>query len=173
MKHIFEIILFVLLTSTAYCQNTDTLKTKFIYKNSAQVELGGHGLYYSLMYERVIFNGHKFKTTGQIGFAYYPPQSGIINVWGPIMINELISFNKHHIELGLGYVFTFEPSYGEQFSADRNNGFIAARLGYRYQRPDGRLIIRVGFTPLIERGFYHVDFHPLGGLAFGYSFGKK
>ena len=47
-------------------------------KNSIQIELGGHGLFYSINYERIIINGDRFKTTGQLGISYYPPNTGII-----------------------------------------------------------------------------------------------
>ena len=144
---------------------------KFNFKNSAQVEVGGHGLFYSFNYERVIFNGSSFKTTAQAGISYYPKKTGVRDLWMPLVINEILSFTKHHIELGAGYVVIREA-----FRDLENNpiswfwsGVLTGRLGYRYQIPDGRINIRVGFTPFLEYD-YNYEFHPSGGLAIGYCF---
>ncbi len=168
-------VLFAVLTCKTYSQNMDTVNTKFFYKNSVQLELGGHGLFYSLHYERVLLNAQKWKTTVQGGAAYYPPQSGIIDIWLPLLLNELISFNKHHIEFGLGYVFTNEAIRSENLEVISRewHGFFTGRLGYRYQKPDGRFLLRVAFTPVFEyQNSTSLEMHPLGGLAVGYTFGK-
>ncbi len=166
------IIIFVLSNACYSYGQKDSLKTKFIYKNSAQVELGGHGLVYSLNYERILVNGQRFKTTGQVGFAYYPASNEsdpckycVRNSRIPIVINEIFSFSKHHIELGVGYVFIRMPPGAYSVGS---GGYFTGRLGYRYQKPNGHLIIRIGFTPI----FRNYNFYPIGGLAIGYSFGK-
>ncbi len=174
MKHIFIVLLFVILTNPTYCQKTDSLKTKFTYKNSVQLELGGHGLIYSLNYERILLNGQRFKTTAQVGFAYYPRWADIIDIWLPVEINEIISFNKHHIELGLGYVFINESTRGvnNTIVSRQWEGLYSGRIGYRYQKPNGRFVLRVSFTPLFGSLDTPFAFHALGGVALGYSFGK-
>ena len=166
------IILLFLFANTICAQTSDS--SKFQYKNSVQLEIGGHGGYYSVCYERIVLNGNRFKTAVQAGVAYYPPKTGILDLWIPIVANEIISFNKHHIEIGIGYIFIYEshrylennPNHWEW------NHFITGRIGYRYQKPNGRLIVRAGFTPIMEglptTNWY--GFHPLGGVALGYSF---
>jgi hypothetical protein len=143
----------------------------FLHKNSFQAELFGHGLLYSINYERIIVNGQRFKTTGQLGMAYYPPSTGYIDIWIPLVFNELLSFNKHHIELGFGHIFTNEAIrlFDKAVYKREWGGFLTARLGYRYQKPQGRLIVRAGFTPIFEyRDFFEI--HPSGGVSIGYSF---
>ncbi len=173
-KSIFIVLLLVFLTIVGYCQKTDSLKKSFTYKNSVQIELGGHGLVYSLNYERVLLNGQRFKTTGQVGFAYYPPGAHIIDIWIPVEINEILSFNKHHIELGFGYVFMNEAIRRENNSVESREweGLYSGRIGYRYQKPNGRFVLRVSFTPLFGSLDAPFEFHALGGVALGYSFGK-
>jgi hypothetical protein len=90
----------------------------------------------------------------------------------PLVINEIFSFTKHHIELGAGYVLIREA-----FRDPENNATswfwsraTTGRLGYRYQAPDGRIILRVGFTPFLEYEGHNYEFHPSCGLAFGYNF---
>lgn len=171
MKTRITLIALIALSCVAHSQMTEVPGTKFTYKNSVQAELFGHGLFYSLNYERVILNGQKFKTTGQLGMAYYPPETGYINVWIPLVVNEIYTINKHHVELGFGHVFTNEALLDFDGSTISRSwgGFLTGRLGYRYQKPNGRLIIRVGFTPFLEYEDFF-DFHPSGGLSIGYGF---
>jgi len=140
-------------------------------KNSFQFELGGHGLIYSFNYERILLNGHKFKTASQIGISYYPPSAGMRDIWFPICINELYSFGSHHIEGGIGYVIIREATRDMEDNLDEWfwSGVFTGRIGYRYQKPDGRLILRAGFTPFMEHGTAH-EFHPSGGISVGYNF---
>jgi hypothetical protein len=48
------------------------------------------------------------------------------------------------------------------------SAFLTGRVGYRYQKPNGRFIFRIGFTPLYELDGN--ELHPSGGLSFGSSF---
>ncbi|MBE0654530.1 MAG: hypothetical protein IH594_12070 [Bacteroidales bacterium] len=149
---------------------------KFSYKNSIQLELFGHGSFYSLNYERVIFNGERFKTLGQAGIAYYTEQSGVIPLWIPLSVNQLFSFHSNHIEVGLGQIIINDrlPDGTDNFRL-----FGGFKAGYRYQKPDGRILIKAAFTPLIDYsssfdrenfGVYVTEFIPWGGLTFGYNF---
>jgi hypothetical protein len=170
MRRIPLLIFSTLIAISSYSQNIDLT---FAFKNSGQLEFGGHGLLYSFNYERILINNPEYKTTGQIGFSYYPPKSGIKDIWIPVLINELLSFNKQHFEFGLGYVFTNEAlrSANNKVVSREWNGFVAGRLGYRYQKPNGRLLIRIGFTPLVEDiDSSNPEIHPLGGVSLGYCF---
>lgn len=161
-----------LLAFVTLCKGQVPIKSEknFEYKNSLQVELFGHGLLYSFNYERLIFNGQRFKTMGQVGLAYYPPSTGIIDIWLPIVINELISFDRHHIELGLGGVLTnYQISTFDNKYRRESDIFFTGRLGYRFQKPNGRLVLRIGFTPFLEYNNYS-EFHPSGGISAGYNF---
>lgn len=146
---------------------------KFKFKNSVEAELFGHGLFYSVNYERLIINGEKFKTLGQIGVAYYPKSTGLIPIWMPIMINQLFSIKKHHIEIGIGQIIYNDELPDGKDDYELFGGF---KIGYRFQNPNGRLLLKIAFTPIIgywdklERISRNIEFHPLGGLTFGYSF---
>jgi hypothetical protein len=165
-----SLLLFALVNSSI--QANDSLR--FTYKNSVQFELGGNGGFYSFNYERIILNGKRFKTSGRVGVAYYPPSSGIIDLWIPVLINEIYSFGKHHIELGLGYAFTYSATRDAENNPSNWEweGFYTGRLGYRYQKPNGRLILRAAFTAFLEGPppFIYYNFHASGGVALGYAF---
>lgn len=169
MKKIITTAIIILVTMTVFSQEKVNLPIEFQHKNSIQLELFGHGLFYSLNYERILINGENYKTTAQAGFAWYPPATDVREFWLPFSINELISFNQHHIEFGLGTAFTNEEMQGLTGETTRDwSTFLTGRAGYRYQKPDGRFIFRIGFTPLYELD--GKELHPLGGVSFGYGF---
>lgn len=169
MKKHLTVFLLSLITLSAISQQTDD--KKFQHRNSFQIELGGHGLVYSINYERILVNAQNFKTTAQLGISYYPPSTGVRDVWMPICVNELYSFGNHHIEGGLGYVVIREARRDTENNPDEWfwSGVFTGRIGYRFQKPDGRLILRAGFTPFMEHGTAH-EIHPSGGASVGYSF---
>ncbi|MFC2079860.1 hypothetical protein ACFLRQ_00130 [Bacteroidota bacterium] len=175
----FIFAVLILMVCSAQAQENN----KYLNLNSVQLELGGHGLAYSLNYERILFNTDIFKIAGQVGFSYYPPFIGFIDYWIPISINEIFSIRNHHIELGVGIIINRVSSRdSENIATDWDwEGFLSARIGYRYQKPNGRFIFRAGFTPIIESNFlssmktvsdfgFITEFHPLPAVSFGYSF---
>ena len=171
MRILTIIILLQFSIQCAFAQHTPIKPLPFEYRNSVQLELGGHGLIYSLNYERILLNGPKLKTALQAGMAYYPPKADIIDIWIPALVNEIISFNEHHMEIGFGYVFTLESTrYLENPPAAWElHGFMTGRLGYRLQKQGSHFIMRAAFTPLLSLE-NETEFHPMGGLSFGYAF---
>jgi hypothetical protein len=165
MRLIITIFLLNIFLGLGFSQDSVIVDKSFRYRNSIQIELFGHGFLYSINYERIILNRQSFKTVGQIGFSYYPRSTGIIELWIPLVFNELISFDKHHIEVGAGYIFNKDVREWD--------GFLTGRIGYRYQKPTGRLILRIGFTPFIKLGptpgieDHRVikEYNPSGGLS--------
>ena len=151
------------------------------WRNNLQLELGGHGLFYSLNYEHVFLNADRLKTTAQAGIGAYPVSTGIMPFWFPVSVNQLLSFGNHHLELGAGMVPALSGTM------DTNNEmedwywmvFLSGRVGYRYQKPGGKFLIRAGFTPLLEVSWLDFsngsnlslpEWHPLGAVSFGYCF---
>jgi hypothetical protein len=55
----------------------------------------------------------------------------------PILVNQLFSFGNNHLEFGFGLLLPTWITSSEQVSLS-----LAGRLGYRYQKPDGRFIFR-------------------------------
>ncbi len=168
-------VLLLSLLLTAFALNgQDETSTKFQYKNSVQLELAGPAIFYSLNYERILANGNRFKTAVQAGISYYPPSTGMRDIWIPIGVNEIYTMGSHHIEAGLGYMPVIEASRDENLEPRywMWSNLLTARIGYRYQKPEGRLIIRAAFTPVLELESLSSgdSFHPLGGASVGYAF---
>lgn len=156
-------IVFCLLTIPVLPQNEINNNSAFLKKNSINVEIGGYTGVGAIFYERVIFNSQNFKTTAQIGYGL----GGI-----PVIIHELISFSNNHLEFGLGILFPELPTLNIN---DNSKPFMTGRLGYRYQKPDGSFIFRIGLLPIIsddDYGFYINNTRILlwPGISFGYTF---
>ena len=176
-----NLLLFIILSAYGtllFSQETKIQEEKFNHLNSIQLEMGGHGLFYSLSYERIILNGNKFKTAGQFGLSYYPSNTGIRDLWLPFVVNEIFSFRNHHIETGLGIIGIREAKRDMENNPEEWfwSKILTARLGYRYQKPHSRYLFRAGFTPFLEllddgiTNTLHTEFHPSAGIAFGYAF---
>ncbi|WKK86617.1 hypothetical protein QYS48_06820 [Marivirga arenosa] len=179
MKRLSFLILLISLSNQLSAQ-------EFNYKNNVQLELGGHGLAYSLNYERIIFDQSKWKTTAQFGMAYYPPFVGFIDLWLPMSINQIYKIGlSHHIEGGLGIIKVYSSTRdADNQAVDWSwDTFFSARLGYRYQKPDSRFLWRIGITPIMETDYlkseYYIpksyrkiisDFHFMAAFSVGYSF---
>ncbi len=172
MKIFISVFVVFSIALSASAQNSSI--QPFQNKNSFQLELMGPTVFYSLNYERILINGERFKTSAQLGISYYPPSTGMRDLWIPIGINEIISFGNHHLEVGLGYLPVREALRDSEMEAVEWewSHMLNGRIGYRYQKPDGRLIIRADFTPVFEIGYMSGGdgFHPLGGVSVGYCF---
>lgn len=148
--------------------NADSSSTNtFAFKNSVQVDLFGHGGFYSLNYERLLINKNKTKTLLRAGLSLYP-QHTTSSFLMPVSLNELISFKSHHLELGAGMLYM-------------NNGggilknhdlFGTFTLGYRYQKPGSHFMYKAAFTPIINANLRwgKAEAFPWGGFTFGYNF---
>lgn len=157
------------LSSPSFSQQNDS--THFKWKNNIQLSAGGHGLIYSVNYERFFLNHKRFKTSGEIGFAYYPPKTGIISTWIPLSVNELISFGKHHAEVGVGYILTTHRSKGIEGLKQRFwEPFGSLKIGYRYQKANGRFLYKLAFTPVLDLFNGYGELYPLAGGTVGYNF---
>jgi len=174
MKHVIAAIV-VSASFNLGAQDQRNAVGGFKYVNTVHAELFGHGFMYSLSYERLLINTWQHKTSIQIGASFYPPHEGIGVFWIPIMVNEIVSFGKHHVEFGVGHVARPNWTLGEVPLGVWLNGFLALRAGYRYQPSDSRMLFRIGFTPFICYPFAGSMegwcFIPFGGIGMGYNFG--
>ncbi len=162
-------ILFSCLFATG--QPSDSFYNTSIKSSSVQLELLGNGFAYSVSYEHILINKSKFKTAAQIGVEYLPPNASVDFVL-PVQVCQLYSFEKHHLELGIGYSFIFDLWNEEKNK--QMSGIFTGRIGYRFQKPDGKFLMRIGFIPLrthyrsIEGEYYKIE--AWGGISFGYAF---
>jgi hypothetical protein len=129
------IIILLLSVQLAKSQNSQlrptlaylTLGTAFVYTNiTGNVE------------QEIKYNPDKFFNTMslRIGGGYWSSWGNeAYNIFGTL--NWLSGIDKHHMEMGVGIAYS--PGYDDSF------GFLpAAQIGYRYQKPEGLLLLRAG-----------------------------
>ncbi len=136
MKCISLLALILFPAVSLFAQSVELNNQVFQKRNSISLEIGGYTALGALYYERVLVNSPKFKTVAQIGY-------GVTEL--PVALNGLISRNKHHIEFGGAVIFPSNiivDSYA-------TNSYITGRLGYRFQKPDGKFIFRAGLMPVV------------------------
>lgn len=145
--------------------------TIFSNKNNLNLELFGHGAYYSLNYERIVLNKSKFKIGAQLGFAAYPFIIDNMPFATIISLNQLTSFKRFHLEIGIGQVYTskeveMENSFIKRETPDKL--YTSLKAGIRFQNAYDRIFYKIAFTPLID--LEQSKFIPWGGIGVGLSF---
>jgi hypothetical protein len=70
----------------------------------------------------------------------------------------------------VGISFTFSDNSGDSKIRDYDfEPFATFKIGYRYQKPNGRMQYKVLFTPVLAYE-HEKEFIPWGGLTIGYNF---
>ena len=138
------------------------------------MELGGHGSFYTLNYERIILDIEYTKTSAQIGLAYYPKSTGMIPMWLPVSLNQMLKIIKNqYVEFGVGLMMIND---GIEFPDGRfvdNYSFdnLVFRLGYRLESQSGKWVYRAGYTPIyLSSQFGGNELIHWGGVSMGYRF---
>lgn len=143
-----------------YAQGNEPQGQVFQNRTSINAELLGHAFLGSVNLEHVFFNQPKIKTSAQIGLGYL----GV-----PLLVNFLFSFRNSHLEIGAGLLIPTPITSDEQVDLS-----AAARLAYRYQKPEGRFIFRAGLMPVVygaDQELGATSFLPVWpGISFGYAF---
>ncbi len=142
-------------------------------RKSVYLEVMGNGRYYSVNYEW-LFHDYGMKQGIRGGAGVFP---NFLNANRPLCVNGLVEYvgfwlsRYHHIEWGAGLTYRYEtysrsetvtgvtitpaPSYDtipysitHTLKSTTTGPIVVGRLGYRYQDPNGGLMIRAGWTPL-------------------------
>jgi len=136
--------------------------------NTFFVELGGNALVYSLNYERFFTP----KLGVRVGGMYLRADDNAGTELGvglfPIMATYLLGQGNSHFETGAGIGIATAGVDDTDVGEDWGDSavYATATLGYRYQKPDGGVIFRAGFTPILGDG----NLLPWVGLSVGYAF---
>jgi len=143
----------------------DTIEQVYA-KNNVYLELAGKGLFYSVNYERSIFNlGKKTSVRASIGFSLFPGLTQVkksTDFLMPLSISIQQHLKKNHfISFGTGSTYwKYQINDIEINEANLPTQPLVARLKtitewfghinleYRYQKPKGGLMYKAGITPL-------------------------
>jgi hypothetical protein len=151
--------------------------------NSIYLELFGNGLLYSVNYDRIIPTSNRRMMALRLGFAYFPKSESMNNSNNAISIPFEVIFlkelKKHYLEFGMGITLALQNN---DYQGYYKLVFLVPRFGYRYQHPDGEILLRFGFTPIIpllvfdpifgieSKPDFDPSFLPWGGISLGYAF---
>lgn len=179
MKNILLPILFFLATLNTvegFAQKADSIHFR---KNAVYAELLGSGWGYSINYERKIFViGDDDFITLRAGVSAYDADQFRF----PLLINVVDGGGNHHFEFGVGATLPFQKKWPtNKYYLDKHTSEFAATMNlmYRYQKPKGHFIARIGWTPLfvLDHSYYTWSegvIVILGflncGVSIGYSF---
>lgn len=137
--------------------------------NSIYFEALGNGGLYSVNYDRLLTDNFGiragFMYLSKIDIFFVAAEDILIF---PATLNFFVG-EKHKLELGAGLVFASvsnTSAFGFKSDSGGSNIVGTATIGYRYQKPDGGFLFRIGFTPLFGTG----GFEPWGGISLGFSF---
>ena len=136
--------------------------------NTFFVELGGNALAYSLNYERFFTP----KAGVRVGGMYLRGESDGDDVsvgvaLFPVMGTYLLGQGNSHFEVGAG-VGIATAALDDVGDDDWGDSAVygTATFGYRYQKPEGGVMFRAGFTPVFADG----SLLPWVGVSVGYAF---
>lgn len=177
-------------------------------RKAAYIELFGTGIGATANYE-YLYKDNGIKQGIKGGAGYF---ADLFDANNPRIVSgniEYVTFagsRQHQIEAGLGLAFQYKyyqknwqsPTYyisnsdtlttytDHQYKFRRVGPAVVPRIGYRYQTPDGGLVLRVAYTPLLyfintEKEFYDgtllskksIPFQTKmawGGISIGFSF---
>ena len=166
LRRFVFLIAVVISARTAVAQTAEPATRHVVYG-----EILGNALLFSANYERRFTE----KTSGRIGVSILPFEDDEGDtetvVLVPLMVNRISHPRaNHHFEAGVGVVVAGGETVDLSDYGDDDDTFSTAvgtaTIGYRYQRPDGGFVFRVGITPLFD--FETVL--PWIGVSFGGNF---
>jgi hypothetical protein len=161
-------VLILLFTQSVYAQNNpDKLVRTF--KNSIHLS-SGYYLNASLEYDRALFAGAEglvsvyAALTG--GYRQFESGAGPFSELKGIV---LMGRKSHHVEFTAGgmlffdrYDYYYEREYGWNTSAVEKSDFLylvpSFTLGYRYQKPGGRLVFKLGTGRPVNKFYVGLGF---------------
>ena len=159
--------LILLFPSTLLAQEP---RMRYRAKKAVYLDFGGSGGV-TANFDYLTMETGNIKTSVRLGAGLYPYKVNGENKIMPVLPLEFLGFvgeKAGNLELGLGYThrFSSEPSQPDYH--------ITGRFGFRYQKPRGGLLFRLGYIPLfykdpesLKRGFV---LSPAFALSVGASF---
>lgn len=181
LKILVSCLLLLGISNTAKSQTIES-------KNAVYVEFLGKGLYYSINYERNIFEiSEKLSVQGSVGFSLFPGLTDIeksTDFLMPLELNLRYNMGSHNIVAGYGTTFWSYSVYDIPITAENasqqpiepvlkktKEWFAHMVLEYRYQKPDGGLMFKAGWSPLFFAKMQHFAYEKKSNFANSFNFG--
>ena len=155
------LIIGILLTLSIY-QNIDA-QIKIEKTNSLYLEIGGNNYFYSINYEKLLFNC----ISPRIGVAILPwgESSHTYGNTTSVKINLLAMIN-YSLFLSETSVIVIGYGYGSLLIDDYVSSTLS--IGFKYIPVNGKMIYKLSFTPLFNNKF--VDKSLWAGFGIGFNY---
>jgi hypothetical protein len=157
-------------------------------KNLVYLELAGKGLYYSLNYERSLFNlTDELSMAASVGFCRINGNTDIEkshDITLPLEMNFQYAFDNHRVVLGYGttywrYFLPDIPIYNNNLNQQPlrpelkkvTEWFAHGLIEYRYQKNEGGLLIKAGYVPLFFAKMENFAYQKKMNLAHSFNIG--
>ena len=171
---------FVLIVAIFFClaqKNNSRSDENSLSQTSFYAELGGPGILFSANIDRR-FNKSNLGLGGRIGLGFvsgyletdpynYDEPTSVVTF--PVQLNYLFGKpgSPHTFEAGAGFTLTGKKiGVFDFYDSTASNFFVTASFMYRRQPANGGFSWRIGFTPLIAKGYIQ----PSGAVSVGYNF---
>jgi hypothetical protein len=152
------------------------------------LELAGKGLYYSLNYERSLFNlTDELSMAASVGFCRINGNTDIEkshDITLPLEMNFQYAFDNHRVVLGYGttywrYFLPDIPIYNNNLNQQPlrpelkkvTEWFAHGLIEYRYQKNEGGLLIKAGYVPLFFAKMENFAYQKKMNLAHSFNIG--
>lgn len=169
---------------TTYSALSQTIESK----NAVYVEFLGKGFYYSVNYERNLFQmGEKLSAQASVGFSLFPGMTDIeksTEFLMPLELNLRYSLGNHNIVAGYGTTFWKYHLYEIPITSENwaqqpiqpvlkpvKEWFAHMVLEYRYQKPDGGMMFKAGWSPLFFAKMNNFNYQKSVNFANSFNFG--
>ena len=155
---------------SGYQASAQNFRDTFQARNAFYAELGGNGDAYSLNFDRILYQKAMLKAAFRAGIgtniSFFEGESGVYPIV-PVEVLGMMGRYQKHLELGLGYTrrFTSNP--------DLLQNMYFSRIGFRYQSPQGGLLVRVALTPFLSTEINKKTPGPALVPRFGLSIGRS
>ena len=147
------------------------------------LEIAGSSMLYAVKYDKIFHQNGRFKVAYSVGIGVFPRKFERLyaNVQLPLEITAMQGKGDGHFEYGIGvtpylaHYGTYDLTRSEDQIFDYSGMALAVtgRLGYRYQIPDGGLLLRLSFNPIFALFRPRLDnlfLRPYVGASIGKSF---
>ena len=142
---LFIVCLLIFSNSVLKAQNNE----KFFKATKALfLEVGGNGIVSSLNFDKIFVQRKNYILSYRLGIASVSLISFRPGIIGEV--NFLTNNSNHHAEFGVSTLLYAYSSRTPESPYSQINPVLIGRIGYRYQKPNGGLFFRIGFTPGIS-----------------------
>jgi len=173
MKRILLVITLIGLMVNTKSQEKHENVTSSVSKNSVYASAGGAGIYFSLIYERRLLLKEKYSVgiKGGIGTSFssvlFPQEFNF-----PLGAFFLYGKRNNHLDISLNVSNYLLEQYDPQ--KDQNikelKLLFVPSVSYRFQKPKGGFMARLGFSPIINFNSVTSSISPWIDISVGWAF---